>query len=248
MAGPGMSGALDPDVAHNQVQQDGFAVVEQITQQSELDAVLARFGRTVPQYDGKLAYEVKAEPGFDDRAYSKSQNEIRAHTEAPGWQPPPSYLALWCHVQAQGSGGETCLADLVRYLTRLDPTVVEKLHSCELRWAGTNTSGTGSAGTIAPILTVDDAGHQMLRFSYNLLTKGDYDPPLDSAPTVDELPLGAFGLDLAHRVHDYFTETALKIRIPQNAVLIWDNQRMAHARTPYIDSQRHLTRFWVAAT
>ncbi len=238
--GTGRNSAVD------QVRQTGFVVIDGVENQEDLSSVLTHFGRVMPQYDGNLAYEVRAEPGFDDRAYSKSQNEIRAHTEAPGWQSPPKYLALWCHVHARGEGGETCLADVKAYLRGLDPAAVERLRSRDIAWGGTNTSGTGSAGLVAPILAHDGSGDDVLRFSYNLLTSGEYDPPLDGEVPVEQLPWGRFGLDLARHVHEYFNDTALKIRIPENAVLLWDNQRMAHARTPYVDTRRHLTRYWIA--
>lgn len=235
------------EFAVEQVRESGFAVIEGVENQEDVDTLIARFGRVMPQYDGSLAYEVKAEPGFDGRAYSKSQNEIRAHTEAPGWQPPPNYLGLWCHVQARGAGGETCLADVRDYLKNLDSSVVEKLRHREIKWGGTNVSGTGSVGVAAPILASCESGGEILRFSYNLLTSGDYDPPLNSEAPVEELPWGRFGRDLAHQVHEYFGHSALRIRIPENALLLWDNQRMAHARVPYADSRRHLTRYWVTA-
>ncbi|MER7008085.1 TauD/TfdA family dioxygenase [Dactylosporangium sp. NPDC000555] len=232
--------------AVDQVRQIGFVVINGVENQEALGRTLESFGRMMPQYDGNLTYEVRAEPGFDDRAYSKSQNEIRAHTEAPGWQPPPKYLALWCHVQARGGGGETCLADVKSYLRGLDRATVKRLRSWDIAWGGANMSGRGSAGVVAPMLAPDGSGDEVLRFSYNLLTSGEYDPPLDGAVPEERLPWGRFGLDLAHQVHAHFNDTALKIRIPENAVLLWDNQRLAHARTLYVDPRRHLTRYWIA--
>ena len=234
------------DSAVDQVRRTGFVVVDGVENHEDLNSVLRHFGRVMPQYDGNLAYEVRAEPGFDDRAYSKSRNEIRPHTEAPGWQPPPKYLALWCHIQARGGGGETCLGDVKAYLSGLDHATVEQLRSRRIAWSGTNTSGTGSAGVVAPILARDGSGDEVLRFSYNLLTSGEYDPPLGGEVLVEQLPWGRFGRDLARQVHEHFEDTALKIRIPERAVLVWDNQRMAHARTRYADTRRHLTRYWVA--
>lgn len=244
----------DHSVAHldttavEQVGRTGFVVIDGVESPDRLRSVLTGFGRVMPQYDGRLTYEVRAEPGFDDRAYSKSQNEIRAHTEAPGWQPPPKYLALWCHVQARGGGGETCLADVKAYLRALDTATVRQLRSRTVAWGGTNTSGTGSAGVVAPILMPDGSGDEVLRFSYNLLTSGEYDPPLSGEVPPERMPLGRFGVDLAHQVHEHFRAAALRISIPENAVLVWDNQRMAHARTPYVDPRRHLTRYWIAAS
>ncbi|MEU4471897.1 TauD/TfdA family dioxygenase [Micromonospora sp. NPDC023888] len=230
----------------DQVRRDGFLVIDDVESHEDVSSALIEFGRMMPQYDGNLTYEVKAQLGFDDRAYSKSRNEIRAHTEAPGWNPPPKYLALWCRVQARGEGGETCLADVRAYLKGFEPPVVERLRSHDIAWGGTNTSGTGSAGVVAPMLTTDESGDEVLRFSYNLLTSGEYDPELGRQVPVERLPWGQFGFDLAHQVHEHFREAAHRISIPKNAVLVWDNHRLAHARTPYTDARRHLIRYWLA--
>ena len=94
------------------------------------------------------------------------------------------------------------------------------------------------------MLSTDNAGHTALRFSYNLLTTADYDPPLDADVDDTRLPLGEAGRRLAHRVSDLFHELRTSVLIPESALLIWDNQRMLHARSEYADRARHLTRFW----
>ncbi|MDV7085538.1 TauD/TfdA family dioxygenase [Rhodococcus opacus] len=94
------------------------------------------------------------------------------------------------------------------------------------------------------MLGADDTGRTALRFSYNLLTAADYDPHHDSDVDDSRLPLGRAGRRLAHRVSDLFHELRTRVLIPENALLIWDNQRMLHARSEYADRTRHLTRFW----
>ena len=96
----------------------------------------------------------------------------------------------------------------------------------------------------AAMLSADAAGDTVARFSYNLLTTSDYDPALEADVEGRRLPLGEAGRRLAHRVSDLFRELRTSVLIPDGALLIWDNQRMLHARSEYADRSRHLTRFW----
>jgi alpha-ketoglutarate-dependent taurine dioxygenase len=57
------------------------------------------------------------------------------------------------------------------------------------------------------------------------------------------LPLGEAVCRLAHRVSDLFHELRTSVLIPDGSLLIWDNQRMLHGRSEYLDRSRHLTRF-----
>jgi alpha-ketoglutarate-dependent taurine dioxygenase len=45
----------------------------------------------------------------------------------------------------------------------------------------------------------------------------------------------------------FFEAAKLPIRIARNAVLIWDNWRMMHARNGFTDRNRHLRRVLLAA-
>jgi hypothetical protein len=94
------------------------------------------------------------------------------------------------------------------------------------------------------MLSTDAAGNTVARFSYNLLTTSVFDPNLDADVDASVLPLGEPGRRLAHRVSELFRELHTSVLIPDGALLIWDNQRMLHARSEYADRARHLTRFW----
>lgn len=39
----------------------------------------------------------------------------------------------------------------------------------------------------------------------------------------------------------------MSVLIPENAILVFDNHRMAHARPAYQDPGRRLTRYWLDA-
>ncbi|MGV9883807.1 TauD/TfdA family dioxygenase [Streptomyces sp. NPDC003006] len=222
---------------------DGYAVVAPPGGQRDAIELLQDIGRFIPQYTGMVEHEVVHRPGNDGRAYSQSRNTIRAHTEAPGWDPSPRYLALYCHQQARCGGGHTDLLDLRVLEKLLSPTEHALLTGPSLVFPG---PGSDTEPVIVPML-YDDRGRPVLRFSYNLLTAADYDAPLDSAPPPEELPLGQAGADLAHRVSALFDQYRTQVLIPDGSLLIWDNQRMVHARSRYEDARRHLTRYWIAA-
>lgn len=242
-----MSGSVDsPDLlAHNspfyaRLDDHGYVVVPDVNEQASAEELIHSIGDVLPQYNGVLAHEVTYRPGHDDKAYSQSANTIFAHTEAPGWNPSPAYLALLCHRQARCGGGHTDLLDVRKLVGALDTADLALLTEAELTFPGPD------AGVRTRMLTTDAAGRTVARFSYNLLTAGDYDPALDADIEDAALPLGAAGRRLAAHVRDLFHELRTSVLIPDNGLLIWDNQRMLHARSQYEDRARHLTRFWCA--
>ncbi|MCT6777198.1 TauD/TfdA family dioxygenase [Streptomyces rubiginosohelvolus] len=240
-----MSTALD--VHTWELAENGYTVLDGIHTDEEAAEALRTFGELVPQYDGSLRYQVKAAPGFEERRYSKSVNTILVHTEAPGWNPPPSYLALHCRVQATCGSGHTELADMRRFVDSLSEKDRAALHERGIEWLGHNTGGVGTEGVLRPVVERTDSGREILRFSYNLLTTGQYDPPVDASVDPAELPLGSFGVHLAEQAEEFFRQEKISVLIPEDSVLVWDNQRMVHARSAYRDAKRHLTRYWIDA-
>jgi hypothetical protein len=221
--------------------EHGYAVVPRVGGIEATLELLAELGELIPQYDGMLAHEVRHRPGNETRAYSQSTNTIRAHTEAPGWQPSPAWLALYCHRQARCGGGQTDLLDIQHVLPELT-----RGERALLRWPmwfpAPATSG-GDGVRTAPLTR--DGDRDVLRFSYNLLSAASYDPELGAAIETARLPLGAAGAALAEKINRSFERLRSSILIPEGAVLVWDNQRMLHARSSYADQARHLTRYWI---
>ncbi|MDU6749943.1 MAG: hypothetical protein E6447_20000, partial [Bradyrhizobium sp.] len=79
----------------------GWAVLASGEIDADPAVTLRRLGTIVPQYDGRVSFDVTYRPGYDDAPYSQSMNALGAHTEAPGFMPLPKYLALYCHRQAR---------------------------------------------------------------------------------------------------------------------------------------------------
>lgn len=119
-----------------------------------------------------------------------------------------------------------------------------------------NRPSSGLATTLtASVLRAHDApswnvwgnGREVRRFSYNLLTTGQYDPAINASIDRAELPLGSFGVYLARQAEAFFREHKVSVLIPKDSILVWDNHRMLHARSSYQDTRRHLIRYWIAA-
>ena len=218
--------------------QWGYVVVPDVGNLAAAEEIVRSVGELIPQYNGDLTHEVTYRPGNDHKAYSQSANTILAHTEAPGWHPSPAYLALFCHRQARCGGGHTDLLDVRKLVGALDADELALMTDAELHFPGPD------GGIHSAMLSTDAAGDTVARFSYNLLTTSDYDPTLDADVDHGRLPLGEAGRRLAHRVSDLFRELRTGVLIPDGSLLIWDNQRMLHARSEYADRSRHLTRFW----
>jgi hypothetical protein len=215
-------------VARRRLDQWGYVLVEDVESLTAAEELVRSVGELIPQNNGLLTHEVTYRPGNDDRSQSG------ARTEAPGRHPSPAYLALFCHRQARCGGGHTDLLDVRKLVGALDADELALMTDAKLHFPGPD------GGVDTTMLSTDAGGNTVTRFSYDLLTTSDYDPDVDPSG----LPLGEAGRGLAHRVSDLFRELRTRVLIPDGALLIWDNQRMLHARSEYHGRSGHLTRFW----
>lgn len=222
----------------------GYTLMGGPVDPGQVPGFLENFGTLVRQPDGTLVNEVRASPGFADRHHTKSPNAIQVHTEAPGWRLPPHYLALHCHVQAVCGGGQTELADMDVFIASLGEDLRQLAAEREIDWPAYPSEDPEDTGVRRPIIE-RVADRQIIRMSYNLLKTGAYAPPGDESPNP---PLGAEGADLAERVVEFFHLSKTSMLSPEGAILLWNNQRMLHARSAYRVVRRHLTRYWLATS
>jgi hypothetical protein len=243
-----LSGGLltESDSPNSSLAEQGYWLIDGVETDDDAERALRSFGTLVRQYDGAIRNQVKAVSGYENYRYSKSVNTILVHSEAPGWNPPPRYLALHCRTQATCGGGHTDLVEAWSFIASLPDSLREQMRCRIVHWPGHNTAGVAGAGVRAPMIQSTGSGREIVRFSYNLLTRGHYDPPIDGESDPDTLPLGRDGVTLAERAAEFFAERRTQILIPEGSILIWDNQRMFHARSAYQDRRRHLTRYWLA--
>jgi hypothetical protein len=233
--------SLNPsfEVIHSELSQRGFVLIDSVDGLERAKAVLAALGDFLPQYTGAIEHEVKYQPGFEKLAYSKSINQICVHTEAPGWSPTPRLLALYCCQQARCGGGHTDLMHMDTLLPLLSKTERNILSQIPIYFPK-------PTGGVSSTMLSTYEGRLLFRFSYNLLTSGYYEPSVSESISLDDLPLKAQGVRLAHKVNSLFLKYRQSILIPDDALLIWNNQTMVHARNQYQDKNRHLIRYWIA--
>ena len=206
---------------------------------------LAHFGRIVPQFNGEETFEVTLKPGFEKLPFSQSQNEIGPHTEAPVYDPPPKYLALHCHRQAQCGGGQTLLADGFAFYDSLSPELKAWADHNDVAFYASAMPGTTERRVRHVRLLEDVGGSKRFRFSYNQFHFGDVNPSESDLASPTEQYAGTPMGRIVQCGEKYFYEHVIPVLIPEGSMLIWDNQRMMHARSKYSDPVRHLTRYWL---
>jgi hypothetical protein len=207
---------------------------------------LAHFGRIVQQFHGQDTFEVTLKPGFDKLPFSQSKNEIGPHTEAPVYDPPPKYLALHCHRQAKCGGGQTLLADGYAFFQSLSPDLKHWAEHNEVAFSATAMPGSSEKRIHRARLLEDRDGARVFRFSYNQFHYGDVNPSeSDMASSSFEQYAGTPLGDIAQLAERFFYDKVIPVLIPESSMLIWDNQRLMHARSEYQDPVRHLTRYWL---
>ena len=220
------------DECARRLAEDGFALILEWPSEFDHAQFLSRFGRFVPQYDGNLVWAVRPDPRFDNFYHSCNTHELFPHTECyefPGL--PPHYLALWCVTPAGCGGGQTQLADSRPFFAALTEEECRRLAEPRYRFvsaSGIRDTGLGSEA-VHPIYDIFH-DRTLFRFSRNCIDTGG-DPEADA---------------LLDRFVNYFHAGRIDIDIPRGGLLIWDNWRMAHARTAFHDRSRHLNRVWIA--
>src|SRR6185437_13967381 len=116
------------------------------------------------------------------------------------------------------------LLDVRKLVGALDTGELALMTEAELHFPGPD------GGVDTTMLSTDTDGNTVTRFSHDLLTADG--------------PLGEAGDRLAHRISDLFGELHTSVAIPSQSLLIWDNQRMLHARPEHHDRPAQLTEIW----
>lgn len=210
----------------------GYAFVDEVPPDFDHLALLSRFGPVMPQYDGERVWSIRAQQEFDNVYHSLNTKPLMPHTECYEVEHlPPKYLALWCLVPAADGGGQTMLADMYRFLDLLtgDERAELSRRDCEfVSSAGLRHMRLGSTAR-HPVVQPRAARPPVFRFSYTCMVTED-----------------PFLLDIRERVVAFFNRTRVAIDFTPGDLLIWDNHRMLHSRSGYVDRNRHLRRVWLA--
>jgi alpha-ketoglutarate-dependent taurine dioxygenase len=214
--------------------EDGYVYITGAPDGFDFLSQLRRLGQPIRQYNGALIRDVKPEPDIGDDVYSASNTrELTPHTESYEFEGlPPRYVALWCVQPARGPGGETTLADGYRFLRQFSPDEQKSMRSRVYDWRSSPSLASRGVQMCArhPILEAHRAGLVMRYSNQDIVHVDD-----------DLLPRYVDG------GRQFFETNKLAIRIERNAVLVWDNWRMMHARNGFTDRNRHLRRALISA-
>ena len=181
--------------------------------------------RLVPQYDGELVHAVTPSddkrPGFN----STTTGAVDFHNDAYDYARVPRYVALYCEQSAR-SGGRTMTTEVAPAVNLLGSQAWHFLRTAQVEFKTAparyfDTPGTGVRATIL-------AG-SALRFSVNYL---ETVLPLDSHRHI-------------HDFRDCLTRYTQVHELRSGDVLVFDNQRLLHAREAFTGPRR-LYRFWMA--
>lgn len=215
------------------MRKHGYVYMCNVPPEFDPVAFCHRLGPFVPQYTGVLVGDVMPEPGMDDVYHAGNTRSLVPHTEGYDFEGlPPRYMALWCVVPVHGAGGETTLADGYHWIRELQETQVSAMRDLVRRWK--TTDGVLRMGlqlfSEHPVLEDHPQG-LILRFSCNnLLPQGD--------PHV---------LGIQESCRRFFERTHVAVEYERDAMLVWDNWRMLHARNAFTDRGRHLRRIQIGA-
>lgn len=200
-----------------------------------------KLGLYIRQDHGELRYLVEASGAFANTSSSKSANSLQPHTEASNYPDPPKYVALWCDRQANCGGGQTTLADGRQLFQMLDASDRITVTDQDIHFGDPSRT----IHSVGKVVTLQSGEPTLIRFSYNLLRHGLYDPVV-SNDEVDCAP-GSRLAKVAESLLHLFTLQNLAIDIRQNGLLVWENFRMLHSRRRYRDQRRRLIRYWLTA-
>ena len=192
----------------------------------------------MPQDEGELIYDVKSTPGYEKFSNGKSQNFLRPHTEASYRDSPPQYIVLRCLQPANCGGGHTSFVDGYSFLLNLTEEVKNKLMNDRYKFM----SNQGTYKIYAPILKFSQSKPPILRFNYNALIYGEHSPYILKKEYEQE----SFLSYICQEVKHFFCDNKISIRLEKKELLIIDNYRMFHARSSFLDPNRHLQNVWIS--
>jgi alpha-ketoglutarate-dependent taurine dioxygenase len=213
---------------------DGYVYLPGVPDGFDYVSELTKLGKPCLQYNGSVIRDVKPEPDIGDDVYSASNTrELTPHTESYEFDGlPPRYVVLWCVRPAEGTGGETTLADGYRFLRQFSTREQELMRSRIYEWRSNPSLASRGVRMSARHPILEQSGEDLvLRYSNR------------DVVLVEDGLLPRY----VDRGREYFDAAKLAVRIERNAILVWDNWRMIHARNRFTDRKRHLRRLLIGA-
>ncbi|WP_367986648.1 TauD/TfdA family dioxygenase [Vibrio sp. NTOU-M3] len=218
----------------SQLSEQGFVYLESLGEQFNYIEFVQNFGKLSTQYDGDAIWTIQSNDKFKDVYHSMNNQELFPHTEYYESQGlPPRYLALWCVNPGNTGEGFTYLADTYPFFHSIeDDALVEKLSRIPLRYSSTEGLKLENHHLDAyhSILEKSDSGDLIVRYSSRCMHTSK-------------------NKDVHNAIEDlkqHIDNNIEKIQWKKHSLLIWDNYRMVHSRSAFINANRELKRLWIS--
>lgn len=207
----------------------GYVVLTNVLDDFDHVSFCSQLGSFVPHINGATIWDIRPEPEKKNTQYYPGSNRTFApHTECFDFQGlPPRYLALWCVHPADGEGGETTLADTFPWIDQLPISERQRLETVEFDWENPHGPGLGISSR-HPLLEKIN-GETIVRFSCKNLICSNDDPVFI----------------LLEQWRKLFDEQHIAVSYKRKDMLVFDNWRMLHGRSGFIDLRRHLRRLQI---
>jgi hypothetical protein len=235
-----------PDMAirstfRKEIKENGYLKLSNIPEYL-VEPILLSLGSLYKQDDSNYRHSVSYEEGYDHLNFSRSTNEIGAHTEFPHHNIPPEFQSLYCLEKAKCSGGATYVCDSSGFIESLSDEEFTLLKDTKIQFLANSTlDELSSLRNEKPLLEEVD-GDFIIRFSHNLFFLGDVNGRKDN--WTGELRIENEELKpIVNRMFDYFEKSKVKIVLEEKELLIWNNHKSVHWRDNFQDKNRRLTRY-----
>ena len=206
----------------------GYVYLHRIPDDFDHAGFCANFGALTPQYNGDLVFSILADDRYDHLNHPLTTHSMLPHTDGYEFDgPPPRYLALWCLVPPSDGGGQTTLGDLYAFVETLSEQERTELATRPYRFVSGIEEVEEERSAMHPVFEERGDKPPVVRVSYDFV---EHDP---------------FLAGINERMLRFFDETHVAVAYEPNALLIWDNHRMVHGRTGFLDRDRHLRRVWL---
>jgi alpha-ketoglutarate-dependent taurine dioxygenase len=206
----------------------GYVYMDEVPGDFDHVSFCEKFGPLTPQYNGDLVFSVLADERYDHLNHPLTTHAMLPHTDGYEFEgEPPRYLALWCLVPPSDGGGKTTLGDLYAFVKTLGDEERRELASRRYRFVSGIEETEVDRSAMYPVLEERGERPPIVRFSYDFVEHDE------------------FLAEINERMLSYFDRNHVAVAYEPNALLLWDNHRMVHGRTGFLDRERHLRRVWL---
>lgn len=212
----------------------GIALVKEVPASPESCRNLANKVEFIKRTHYGEEFTVKAKPGTTNVAYLSSN--LQLHTDLPYYEYKPGVNLLHCVTQSESEGGENLLCDGLHVTNKLKNTMhncYELLKTTEVQWEDIGEENGNKFHSIyrAPVIC-ENANGDVIRINYSTPQRGShFNVPIEKVkPWYESLKV------FVNMIH----KESAKYKMSQGEILCFDNRRLLHGRTEYIDTAENI--------